>query len=44
MKRWLQNKSTDEDNIPEELSIESVNPLHEGIGEENEHFHLRLGN
>jgi hypothetical protein len=44
VKRWLENRSKDEDNIPEELSIESVNPLHEGIGEENEHFHLRLGN
>jgi hypothetical protein len=42
--RWLRKTSRPEDNIPPEFVIESVNPLHEGIGAVNEHFHLRLGN
>ena len=42
--RWFRNESTVEDNIPPEFVIESVNPLREGIGKTNEHFHLRLGN
>jgi hypothetical protein len=42
--RWLRKTSRPEDNISSELVIESVNPLHEGIGTTNEHFHLRLGN
>ena len=42
--RWLRKTSKPEDNIPPEFVIESVNPLHEGIGTANEHIHLRLGN
>ena len=42
--RWLRDETTAEDKIPADLTIRSVNPLHEGIGEANEHFHLRLGN
>ena len=42
--RWLRKTSKPEDNIPPEFVIESVNPLHEGIGTANEHLHLRLGN
>jgi hypothetical protein len=42
--RWLRKASRVEDNIPPEFVIESVNPLREGIGTQNEHFHLRLGN
>ncbi len=42
--RWLGDSSLLEDNIPTDLVIDSVNPLHEGIGKINEHFHLRLGN
>lgn len=42
--RWLRNESLAEDNIPPEFVIESVNPLWENPGTQNEHFHLRLGN
>ncbi len=42
--RWFRKSSTKKDNISPDYVIESVNPLHEGIGEANEHFHLRLGN
>ena len=42
--RWLRDESTKEDEIPVDLKIRSVNPLHEGAGLPNEHFHLRLGN
>lgn len=42
--RWLRKTSRRQDNIPPEFVIESVNPLREGIGTQNEHFHLRLGN
>jgi hypothetical protein len=41
--RWLRDESTEEDKIPVDLKIRSVNPLHEGAGLPNEHFHLRLG-
>lgn len=42
--RWLRKTSRQADSIPADFVIESVNPLHEGIGKVNEHFHLRLGN
>lgn len=42
--RWLRKTSRPSDNIPADFIIDSVNPLHEGIGKVNEHFHLRLGN
>lgn len=42
--RWLRRTGRPEDNVPIDFLIESVNPLHEGIGSTNEHFHLRLGN
>ena len=42
--RWLRRTGRPADNIPIDFLIESVNPLHEGIGSTNEHFHLRLGN
>ena len=41
---WLQDDSEEEDAIPLELRIRSVNPLWENPGKVNEHFHLRLGN
>ena len=42
--RWLRNESLPDDNISPELAIESVSPLWENPGTQNEHFHLRLGN
>ena len=42
--RWFRNESTEEDAIPPEFAIESVNPLWENPITQNEHFHLRLGN
>ena len=42
--RWLGDKSLTEDNISDDFVIDDMNPLHEGIGTANEHFHLRLGN
>lgn len=42
--RWLRKASRRQENIPPEFVIESVNPLWENAGTQNEHFHLRLGN
>jgi hypothetical protein len=42
--RWFRTKSTPEDQISDDLLIESVNPLWENPDTDNEHFHLRLGN
>jgi hypothetical protein len=41
--RWLRNTSRPADNIPADFVIDTVDPLHESIGDINEHFHLRLG-
>jgi hypothetical protein len=42
--RWLRKTSRPSDMIPPDFVIDDVNPLREGIGSSNEHFHLRLGN